>query len=84
MVQAFLLPVEIVSCPTVRDADGLALSSRNRRLSKLGRAHAVEFPATLRNARDAAAAAASLKVRGFDVDYVEDYDGVRLGAVEQP
>lgn len=81
MVEAFLLPVEIVGCPTIRDVDGLALSSRNRRLSQLGRAHAAEFPRTLRDARDAASAAANLKVRGFEVDYVEDYDGVRLGAV---
>jgi pantoate--beta-alanine ligase len=35
----------------------------------------------LRTARDAAAAAAYLRVRGFEVDYVEDCDGVRLGAV---
>jgi pantoate--beta-alanine ligase len=81
MVEAFLLPVEIVACATVRDSDGLALSSRNRRLSQLGRTHAAEFPRTLRNARDAASAAANLKVRGFEVDYVEDYAGVRLGAV---
>jgi pantoate--beta-alanine ligase len=81
MVQALLLPIEIVACPTVRDPDGLALSSRNRRLSQLGRTHASEFPQALRTARDAAAAAANLKVRGFEVDYVEDYEGVRLGAV---
>jgi pantoate--beta-alanine ligase len=81
MVEALFLPVEIVACPTVRDPDGLALSSRNRRLSQLGRTHAAEFPRALRNARDAAAAAANLKVHGFEVDYVEDYEGVRLGAV---
>ena len=81
MVDAFFMPVEIVACPTVREPDGLAMSSRNRRLSQLGRAHAADFPRALRTARDAAAAAANLKMRGFEVDYVEDHDGVRLGAV---
>lgn len=33
MVQDLNMPVEIVACPTVREADGLAMSSRNRRLS---------------------------------------------------
>lgn len=81
MVEALLLPVEIVPCATVRDADGLALSSRNARLSHLGRAHAAVFPKVLQSAPSAAAAAEKLRTRGFEVDYVEDADGVRLGAV---
>jgi pantoate--beta-alanine ligase len=81
MVAAFLLPVEIMACPTVREPDGLALSSRNRRLSRVGRAHAAVLSQVLRAAPDAAAAAAALRAELFDVDYVEDHDGRRLAAV---
>jgi pantoate--beta-alanine ligase len=81
MVRALLLPVEIVPCPTERDVDGLALSSRNRRLSHPARVRAAQFPLILRSARTVEAAADTLKSAGFSVDYVEDRDGVRLGAV---
>lgn len=81
MVSALLIPVEVVACPTVREPDGLAMSSRNRRLSPLGRAHAAAFPRVLQSAPDAAAAAAALRSKSFEVDYVEDHEGVRLGAV---
>jgi pantoate--beta-alanine ligase len=81
MVDALLLPVEIVSCPTERDTDDLALSSRNRRLSPPARALAAAFPRALRSAPTADAATAMLREQGFEVDYVEDRDGVRLGAV---
>jgi pantoate--beta-alanine ligase len=40
MVRDLKMPIEVVGCPTVREADGLALSSRNRRLSEPGRAAA--------------------------------------------
>jgi pantoate--beta-alanine ligase len=81
MVGAFLLPIEIVACPTVREADGLALSSRNRRLSPAGRARAAAFPRLLRTALDPETAAAALRADGFEVDYVKELDGVRFGAV---
>lgn len=81
MAADFFLPVEIVACPTVREADGLALSSRNRRLSAAARAQAAAFPRILREAPDADAAAARLAQAGFTVDYVADRGGSRLGAV---
>ncbi len=81
MVRAFHLGVDIVPCPTVRDPDGLAQSSRNRRLSPEGRARASLFPRILRESRDAASAARALGDAGLGVDYVEDHAGIRLGAV---
>jgi pantoate--beta-alanine ligase len=81
MVRALHLPVDIVPCPTVRDPDGLAQSSRNRRLSPGARARASAFPRILREAPDARSAAQALKGAGFGVDYVEDREGVRLGAI---
>jgi pantoate--beta-alanine ligase len=81
MVRALFLPVEIVPCPTVRDPDGLALSSRNARLSAPGRAAAAAFPRILREASAPEGAARELGEAGFAVDYVEDRGGTRLGAV---
>jgi pantoate--beta-alanine ligase len=50
------LPGEIVGCPTIRDADGLALSSRNVRLSAQERARALAIPHALDAVAQAAAA----------------------------
>ncbi|MEJ7837216.1 MAG: pantoate--beta-alanine ligase [Thermomicrobiales bacterium] len=46
------LPGEIIECPTVRDHDGLALSSRNSRLSESGRQAALVLSSTLFAMRD--------------------------------
>lgn len=41
MVSDLELPVSLVLCPIIREADGLAMSSRNVRLSTAGRMHAL-------------------------------------------
>lgn len=81
MVQAFFLRTEIVACPTIREPDGLAMSSRNARLSPLERALAPQFAAVLRSAPTDRDAREQLRAAGFVVDYVEDRDGRRFGAV---
>lgn len=50
MVKATELPIEIVGVPTVRDEFGLALSSRNRRLSKQSLEHARLIPLAMNEA----------------------------------
>jgi pantoate--beta-alanine ligase len=52
------IPTEIVGCPTVREPDGLALSSRNRLLSATERAAAPVLSRALGVGRDAIASGA--------------------------
>jgi len=94
MVRDLDLPVEIVGCPTVRDPDGLALSSRNALLSPEERARApalhralVTAAGRLRNGGDAACladAAAGIAAAGFSaVDYVELRDAEDLAPMQR-
>ncbi|WP_203433682.1 pantoate--beta-alanine ligase [Jiangella asiatica] len=80
MVADLELPYQIVGVPTVREADGLALSSRNRYLSDEEHTAALALSRALRAGADAAgsgpdavvaAAAAELKPDAVAVDYLE-------------
>jgi len=80
MAAAFFMPVKIVACATVREADGLAMSSRNQYLDAGRRAQAASLYAALKRSRTASEARQILTGKGFDVDYVEDISGRRLAA----
>jgi pantoate--beta-alanine ligase len=67
MVRDLAVPVEIRVCPTVRDEDGLALSSRNAYLSPEEREAALALPRALQ-ARDRSL------LDGLQVDYFEEAD----------
>jgi len=81
MVEEFFAPTEIIACPTVRAASGLAESSRNERLSPAGREKAAVLYRALTEGRDAAGVRRMLEAEGLTVEYVEEHWGRRLAAV---
>lgn len=82
MAKAFFIPTEVIPCPTVRDEHGLALSSRNKRLSIEGINKARVFAEKLKNANDPSDFYASMKQLGIQVDYLEEIADRRFAAVE--
>jgi pantoate--beta-alanine ligase len=88
MVAELCMPVEIVAAPTVRDADGMALSSRNQYLTAAERALAPRIYATLEQAavrlRSGEADFASIERAGVQaltqVGFAPDYFAVRQAA----
>ena len=81
MVEAFFVDTEIISVETVRDYDGLALSSRNIRLSEEERKKAVLFPQLLQSNKSCDEVLNELIENGFDVDYIKEIGNRRFGAV---
>ncbi|MFE5407504.1 pantoate--beta-alanine ligase [Microbacterium sp. NPDC056569] len=87
------IPVTIVVCPTSRDTDGLARSSRNIRLSPEERAQALAIPHALQEVTDAAAsgiadtealrarALATLEASGIHPEYVAFVDPITFAPV---
>ena len=89
MVKQMNFPIRIVGCPIVRESDGLALSSRNARLSDVQRVQALNISKTLFASKEYAvthtveetqafveqAIAAS---EGLELEYFEIVDGLTL------
>lgn len=92
MVRDLDVPVEVISCPTVREPDGLAMSSRNVRLSPEHRADAPRIwrslqeaagirpvPAMIERARQSIEASGQARI-----DYLELVDAETLEPVGDP
>ena len=96
LVRDLNIPVHIVGCETIREADGLAMSSRNVRLTPEGRAKAgVLYAAITAAAEDIRAgqsdrmaireAAEAIRAAGFDrVEYIELRDAATLMPSDDP
>lgn len=93
MVRQMKLDLEIVGCPIVREEDGLALSSRNARLSEAERENALNISQTLFKSRTFAATHlvgetqkmvedAIAAAPGLRLEYFEIVDGNTLQPVE--
>lgn len=81
MCQAFFLDVDIVGCETVRECDGLAMSSRNKLLTPRARRQARKLHEALGSEGCDATVAAQLNDLGFEVDYVTSRFARRFGAI---
>jgi pantoate--beta-alanine ligase len=94
LVQDLNIPVAITGCPTLREADGLALSSRNARLAPAARAAAPALYGALSSAAQAIAggapadatlsvARAAILGAGFaEVEYLDLRDGASLAPLD--
>ncbi|KAF0116824.1 MAG: pantoate--beta-alanine ligase [Rhodobacteraceae bacterium] len=96
LVRDLNVPVDVVGCETIREADGLAMSSRNVRLTAAGRAKApVLYAAITRAAQDIRVghadrmaireAAETMREAGFErVEYIELRDAETLMPSDDP
>ncbi len=94
MVLDFFVPVKIVACPTVREADGLAMSSRNVHLKPKDRHLALSLIRSINMAQEMARAGqlSCSQIRhslieqwpaGIELDYMDFRDDTQLANVER-
>lgn len=78
MTDSFFMKTEIIPCPTLREKDGLAMSSRNVRLTEAGRKKAPTIYDALKNSKSVTEARARLLNQEIEVEYLEEHFGRRF------
>lgn len=81
MIKAFFMDIDIVGCPTIREKDGLAMSSRNMLLDDISRKKAPLLYKVIKNNKISNEEGKKiLQENGFDVEYLENHWGRRFVA----
>ena len=81
LVESYFLNITLVPCPTIREPNGLAMSSRNSRLSKQGFENAHLIYKMLSTKYDISEIKQVLNSNGFEIEYIEDFENRRFIAV---
>ncbi len=82
MVGIFSLDIDLLMCPTIREKDGLAMSSRNVRLSPEGRQQALVIYQTLKQLQENSIQFGILKARDKAITKLKGSDGVTFEYLE--
>lgn len=78
MVQIFHIPVELKMCSIIREESGLAMSSRNTRLSEIGRKQAASIYKYLNYVKEKLTCTSIEEVRTSIIDSLENDKGLKL------
>jgi pantoate--beta-alanine ligase len=78
MIDAFFMNITLVAVATIREEDGLAMSSRNIRLSPVARAKAPLLYKAIKSKKTNEMIKHELEAEGFTVNYIEDLGNRRF------
>lgn len=81
MAESFLMPTNIIACPTIRESSSLAYSSRNSRLNEQQKKQAEHFATLFHQGQDCESIIIELKKADINIDYIEEYQNRRYAAV---